>query len=643
MKKVLSTTLTLLFIFSTFQVFAQQGIVKCYSAEQEEQLRQKYGLGSVEDFEKWLAPLVLEQKRKNPSERAVVTLPVVFHVIHDNDPVGTGDNLAATYINAQLEQLNNDFRKIAGTSGSNNNAVGADSEIEFCMAVVDPQGNNMAEHGINRIDRNAQGWSAPPYGRCRGFQINLDYIENTIKPQSQWDPNDYVNIWVMDLNCGLLGYAQFPDNSGLAGLNANGGLASTDGVVVITGSVGSTTNPNPNPVSTRFDGGRTLTHELGHYFGLRHIWGDASCGNDYCADTPTQSGSSSGCPNTTTCDGVRDMVENYMDYSDDDCMNIFTLDQKARMQAVMANSPRRGSLAMSSACSGGGTGNVAPTASFTYSANNLNVNFDGSGSTDSDGTISSYSWNFGDNNTATGATASHSYASAGTYTVTLTVTDNDGATDADQQSVTVTSSTGGGSDMYVQSITLSTVSQGRGQQRGLATVTVVDNNGNPVPGATVTGNFSGTLSGSASGTTGSNGVASIESSGTKRGGGVDFDFCVTGIDPVNGLSYEPTLNVVTCGGAGSRTITTGEMSLRQYPNPVTENVAVFEFALSQESEVSISIVNIKGQVVRELRKEFGQGNQKISMELDLSSGMYFYIVKTDEFVRNGKLIVKNEN
>lgn len=640
MKKLFYIALTLLFTFPGLQLSAQQGIVKCYAPEQDEQLRQKYGLGSIEDFEKWLAPKVLEQQRKSPAERAVVTLPVVFHVIHDNDPVGSGDNLAATYLNAQLEQLNNDFRKITGTSGANNNPVGADSEIEFCMAVEDPQGNTMAEHGINRIDRNAQGWSAPPYGKCRGFQINLDYIENTIKPQSQWDPNDYVNIWVMDLNCGLLGYAQFPSNSGLSGLNSNGGLASTDGVVVITGSVGSTTNPNPNPVSTRFDEGRTLTHELGHYFGLRHIWGDATCGNDYCNDTPTQQGASSGCPNTTTCDGVRDMVENYMDYSDDNCMNVFTQNQKARMQAVMANSPRRGSLATSTACSGGGTGNNAPTASFTYSASNLDVNFDGSGSSDSDGTISSYSWNFGDGNSASGATANHTYASAGTYTVTLTVTDNDGATDADQQSVSVTSSTGGGTDMYVQSISLST---GGGRNKtGIATVTIVDDNGNPVSGTDVTGTFSGSLSETVTSTTGTNGVATLETTSTKQGGGIDFGFCVDNVT-VTGLTYNANLNTVTCAGAGNRLITTGETSLRQYPNPVTKNEAVFEFALSQTSEVMISIVNIKGQVVRKFQRELEQGSQKISMELDLSSGMYFYVVKTDEFIRNGKLIIQNNN
>ncbi|MEL6843423.1 MAG: M43 family zinc metalloprotease, partial [Bacteroidota bacterium] len=345
-----------------------QSYRNCQTMEADEELRAKYpAMGTLDEFEQWLAPLVRAYQNQNHDTRAVSTIPVVFHVIHDGEAVGSGDNISAALINAQLTQLNNDFRKIAGTSGDNSDPRGADSELEFCMATVDPSGNSMSEPGINRINRNSQGWTAPPYGVCVGGSINRTYIDNTIKPQSQWNPNDYINIWLMDLNCGLLGYAQFPSSSGLGGLSSNGGAASTDGVVVLTASVGSTSNPNPNGGS--FNAGRTLTHELGHFFGLRHIWGDANCGNDFCNDTPTQQGPSSGCPNTTTCDGNNDMVENYMDYSRDNCMNIFTQNQKDRMQTVMANSPRRGSLANSSACSGGGGGNTcaATVSSFPYS------------------------------------------------------------------------------------------------------------------------------------------------------------------------------------------------------------------------------------------------------------------------------------
>lgn len=338
---------------------SDQEVIRCYTTEVDAARRAADPqLGTLNDFENWLAPLVQQykdQQSQGGNRMAVTTIPIIFHVIHDGESVGSGDNLSATYINAQIDQLNNDFRRIAGTSGYNTDSRGADSEIEFCAAVVDPNGNTLAEPGINRINRSSKGWSSPPY--------NDSYVENTIKGQSYWDPNDYCNVWVVDLSGGLLGYAQFPNSSGLGGLNSNNGGASTDGVVVLTSSVGSSVTPNPG--GGVYDEGRTLTHELGHFFGLRHIWGDANCGNDYCGDTPAASGSASGCPNKTTCDGQRDMVENYMDYSYDNCMNIYTGDQKARMQTVLANSPRR-DYSASTACSGGGGG--GPTCGTTISS-----------------------------------------------------------------------------------------------------------------------------------------------------------------------------------------------------------------------------------------------------------------------------------
>ena len=354
--------------------------VRCHTMEAHAaMLERNPEYESLDDFEEWLNPLIRQYREEadvndGRSPMAVTTIPVVFHIIHDNDAVGSGDNLSAALVNAQLAQLNNDFRRILGTSGYNNNAVGADSEIEFCAAVVDPGGNTLAEPGINRINRSAQGWTAPPYGVCCGTNCFDDsYIENTIKAQSQWNPDNYLNIWVMDINCGILGYAQFPSSSGLQGLNSNGGAASTDGVVLLTSSVGST--DTPNPAGGSFNKGRTGTHEIGHFFGLRHIWGDGGCSvDDYCADTPTSDGANFGCPNTTSC-GSTDMVENYMDYTNDDCMNIFTIDQKARMQTVLANSPRRGSLGVSTACTGGGGD---PTCSTTISSFPYNEGFESS-------------------------------------------------------------------------------------------------------------------------------------------------------------------------------------------------------------------------------------------------------------------------
>jgi hypothetical protein len=199
----------------------------------------------------------------------------------------------------------------------------------------------MFEPGINRITDYDDG------------PFSMSDFENTIKPATQWDPTRYLNIWVSDLSAGLLGYAQFPSNSGLSGLNTNGGGANTDGVVVASFTVGSVLNPGPGGP---YNLGRTLTHEVGHWIGLRHIWGDSgSCSNDdYCADTPDATTSNGGCPTVDSCpsDGLgADMVENYMDYSNDACMDTFTADQTTRIQAVLANSPRRMELGASTVCS----------------------------------------------------------------------------------------------------------------------------------------------------------------------------------------------------------------------------------------------------------------------------------------------------
>lgn len=352
---------------------AGREVKRCEAMEAHERLRQRDPkVESLDQFEQWLQPKIREYEASvqngTRGTNAVTVIPVVFHIIHNGESVGSGQNISANYVNAQLTQLNNDFRRKVGTSGYSSDSRSADTEVEFCLATVDPNGATLSEPGINRINRSSKGWTAPPYGGCSGGNFDDTYIENTIKPNSQWNPNNYLNIWVMNMTCGILGYAQFPSSSGLSGLSSNGGSASTDGVVLLYTSIGSTTTGYPG--GSPYNLGRTATHEVGHWLGLRHIWGDANCGTDYCGDTPTCQGPASGCPNKTTCDGVRDMVENYMDYSYDNCMNIFTTNQKTRMQTVLANSPRRSTLGASPACGGGVTppaGCTATVSTFPYS------------------------------------------------------------------------------------------------------------------------------------------------------------------------------------------------------------------------------------------------------------------------------------
>jgi hypothetical protein len=421
MRKVL-----LLLVAATFawmaptkaQNASEQDVVRCYTMEADAGLRLlNPKMGTLDDFEQWLAPFVEQYKAEQASAtnrvNAVTTIPIIFHVIHNGQSVGTGDNLSATYINAQITQLNNDFRRISGTSGYNTNAVGADTEVEFCAATVNPSNATLSEPGINRINRSTKGWTAPPYGTCSGGNFNDAYIESTIKPQSQWDPTKYLNIWVMNMTCGILGYAQFPSSSGLSGLSSNGGSANTDGVVVLPTSVGSTTTPNPS--GGVYNKGRTLTHEVGHWIGLRHIWGDGGCGvDDYCADTPESDASNFGCPTTHSSCGTTDMVQNYMDYTDDNCMNIFTVDQKARMQAVLTNSPRRNTLGASTGCGGGSSGSCTSTiTSFPYSEG-----FESSFGGWTQGTGDDFDWSRLSGSTASSNTGPTSAASGSFYAYT---------------------------------------------------------------------------------------------------------------------------------------------------------------------------------------------------------------------------------
>lgn len=310
-----------------------------------------------EKFENWMSSYI-QKKEQFANEKkvsVVYTIPVVFHIIHSGQAVGTGYNISATRINQQIARLNADYRKTNSdqstylTQASFISAA-SDVEINFCAAKISPSGTVMAEPGIDRIKYSDRGWPAPPYS---GSSTSL---ENTIKPNSIWDPTKYFNVWVTAFSDGTLGYAQFPTvpsgTSPVTDMVGFGGSASTDGVVIDYNATGNT--------SGAYNLGRTLTHESGHWLGLRHIDGDASCGNDYVTDTPAQNNLSGTCPSSagavvsSGCSASPNppgrMYQNYMDYSDDKCMVLFTAGQKARMQAVMASCTRRNSLNTSLVC-----------------------------------------------------------------------------------------------------------------------------------------------------------------------------------------------------------------------------------------------------------------------------------------------------
>ncbi len=258
------------------------------------------------------------------SERDVITIPVVFHVVYRTET----ENISAAQIQTQLDVLNEDFRRL-NTDADGTWSQAADTEIEFCLATVDPNGN--ATNGITRTSTTVNGF---------GTNDAVKFASSGGK--DAWPSSDYLNFWVCNIGGGILGYAQFP-----------GGNASTDGVVngyQYTGTIGTATAP--------FDLGRTGTHEVGHWLNLRHIWGDGGCNvDDFVADTPTSDAPNYGCAAGHTSCSTTDMVQNYMDYSDDGCMNLFTSGQKSRMQALFAPGGFRNSLTNSNAC---GNGNPPP-------------------------------------------------------------------------------------------------------------------------------------------------------------------------------------------------------------------------------------------------------------------------------------------
>ncbi len=356
--KHLSTALfTLLSLFASAQFSNQTTQI------QNNNTPRSCGTGVLpQQFENWVQSItpVNNPKGGDNSTQSVFNIPVIVHVIHNAEALNsisatTGGNLNAAQIIDQINILNKDFNG----NNADTNLIPAvfkpllgKFQVNFCLAVVNPTGGVLAEPGIDRINRVSKGWTAPPYSQA--------YCDATIKPNSIWDVNRYFNIWVMSLGSSLLGYATFPNpgTTGLLGLSAPFGGPTTDGVVILNtafGSIGTASTFSP------YNKGRTATHEIGHWIGLRHIWGDASCGNDYCNDTPTQQAQNFGCPvfpKVSCSNGPNgEMHMNYMDYTNDACMYMFTKDQKYRAQLIMTGSTIRANLLTSTVCNLPSVGN----------------------------------------------------------------------------------------------------------------------------------------------------------------------------------------------------------------------------------------------------------------------------------------------
>ncbi|MEO1448547.1 MAG: M43 family zinc metalloprotease [Bacteroidota bacterium] len=408
-------SLSVMWLIGVSSVQAQKPVEACGTEDFMEEIRAEHpSWPDRHGFETWLA-------RKAQSEVAqslrgtVITIPVIVHIIHDGEAVGTGTNLSQSQVNSQIEVLNEDFRRMLGTPGYNTHPDGADIEIEFCLATVDPANQVLSEPGIERISRQSLNLSAPPY--------TISFTKNNILSGTIWNPDDYMNIWTVNLANDFLGFAQLPDSSTLGDLSPIQGPANTDGVVITPTAFG-----REGMAAFPYNGGRSGTHEVGHWMGLRHTWGDGNCSqDDYCSDTPTTDGANYGCPTgEPSCSATPAMIENYMEYTDDACMSIFTECQKTRMRTVMANSVRRASLLNSLACSG----QVAPISDFSVNQREVCAGSRLQFQAESPG-ASTWSWSFqgGTPSTSTQQNPQIDYFQPGTYSVSLTVSNSIGSDD----------------------------------------------------------------------------------------------------------------------------------------------------------------------------------------------------------------------
>lgn len=296
------------------------------------------------------------QKHANITLRSTLyTIPVVVHVIHLGEPIGSGSNISDVQIQQAIAGLNNRFRNI--------NGLGADIEMEFCLASADPNGNST--NGINRIN----GASVPNY-LAEGIKPTGNTcsaaVETAIKDLSRWPVSDYYNIWVVSEICNgsFVGYASYP----------NGGLY--DGLVIVSTSMTSNSG--------------TLPHEMGHGFFLYHTFngdgGNAYCpvdtnclvDGDYVCDTPPHKQGDCGSINPCTTLGVWDNSRyNYMAYCP--LVNRFTQGQKDRIIATLMVEPRA-SLLNSIGCGAVGINESASNNVFSLfpnpAKNQINVKTD---------------------------------------------------------------------------------------------------------------------------------------------------------------------------------------------------------------------------------------------------------------------------
>jgi hypothetical protein len=317
------TIASLLFLLIANFAFAQR---ECATNTYilQSQAANKNVADGIAQAEYFLQQKNLQQALQIPSSAAgtstgsasnVIRIPVVVHIIYNN----ASQNISDAQVKSQIDALNRDFRlqnSDAANIPSYFKSLAADVEIEFVLATADERGR--ATNGIVRKQTSMPDWGMD------------DRIKQSAKGGNDaWDSKSYLNIWVGNMRS-VLGYSSVP-----------GGDAKLDGVVISTAAFGTINTAAP------YNLGRTAVHEVGHWLGLKHIWGDAACGDDLVEDTPKQGTYTTGCPSApkSTCSNTNgDMYMNYMDFTNDACLNMFTQGQKQRMRNVFASGGPRNTI-----------------------------------------------------------------------------------------------------------------------------------------------------------------------------------------------------------------------------------------------------------------------------------------------------------
>ncbi|MGL2994644.1 zinc metalloprotease [Flavobacterium sp. TSSA_36] len=260
----------------------------------------------MNQIEEFTQKVKLTQKLVNGK----VVIPVVVNVLYRT----ATENISDTQIQSQIDVLNQDFTATNSDFSSTPSLftdVAATIGITFELVKINRKATTKSSWGTkDAMKKNNQGGIAPT------------------------SPSTTLNIWACTIGGGILGYAQFP-----------GGAAATDGVVIDSKYFGVSSNSG---ISYPYNLGRTATHEVGHWMNLRHIWGDTNCGSDLVTDTPTHNEANFGVPiypHLSTCAGTPvEMTMNYMDYTDDRGMYMFTNGQKARINAIFVSGGARSSF-----------------------------------------------------------------------------------------------------------------------------------------------------------------------------------------------------------------------------------------------------------------------------------------------------------